>query len=159
MDYGTLRKAAWMFSNAAYETTSGNWIFSPEEVGGFEPDALDEALRYVGGGFLLDVETYDGCVDLTLSTHYACDEETEASRADGWRDAWDTAAACWLFGKSVANGVAEVPGWALGMTCPGFCYEPGGSMLRVFGELFGDYAKTEASGGEFRVRTKGEPWA
>ena len=106
MDVKALAEAARLFSDAAYETTYGNWVFESDEYdNSIDLAELEDALFLVGDPYLLWVDVDDGRIDLTLSTYYMKDgypgEEYDSPYSDDteseWADAWDTAAACRLF--------------------------------------------------------------
>lgn len=148
MDMKALAEAACMFSTAAYETTYGNWVFDPDEYDDtIDPDELEDALWQVGGYYLLEVERYDGRFDLTVSTYYTKDEEYDGPFDDetekAWLDAWDTAAACTLFGSAAGwdNGRWVKQERLIADSVLGEYIPCNDAVLAKAEELFGDLVK------------------
>lgn len=149
MRLNVLAEAARMFSDAAYETTYGSWTFEPDEYDhSIDWRELESALWWVGDKYLLEVDRYDGQVTLTLSTYYLkegnpdheYDDPYCEETGDEWHDAWETAAACRLFGYVSLSG----SGWVkqerfITLTILGEYVPCNDYVLEKCKAIFGDY--------------------
>ena len=71
---GIERAAAWVFVTAARETTYGNYVIGLNELakrfGELDAEELADEVYKVGDPWVLEVDVYDGTIDVTLSDYY-----------------------------------------------------------------------------------------
>lgn len=87
---GIERAAAWVFVTAARETTYGNYVFELDELakrfGELDAEELADEVYDVGDPWVLEVDAYDGVIDVTLSDYYTEDCVSEYEDGGDFED-------------------------------------------------------------------------